>query len=378
MKPNEPLPGVDVDRLTLIWVEMPMVRPFRTSFGTQQELTKLLVRVDADDVVGWGECAAPTAPIYNHEYVDGAAHVIERHLAPPLLATREANAADLGALWSGVKGHRMAKAAVEMAVMDVQLQLAGRSLADHLGGVRERVPCGVSVGIPDGGIDELLRQVEGYLDDGYLRIKCKIAPGFDVEPIRAVRARFGDDLVLQVDANAGYPPEEHGVFRVLDDLGLAMIEQPYRPDLLTPHVRLAGEIVTPVCLDESIHDAYSAAEAIAVGACQVVNIKPGRVGGINEAARIHDLCEERGVPVWVGGMLETGLGRAVNVALASLPNVRFPGDTSASQRYYATDLTEPFVLEDGHLAVPSASGIGRSPRADVLETVTVDRRELTP
>ncbi|MDX1659301.1 MAG: o-succinylbenzoate synthase [Nitriliruptorales bacterium] len=372
-----PLPPVEIERLTLVWVDMPMVVPFRTSFGTQQELTKLLVRLDTPEATGWGECAAPTAPIYNHEYVDAAADVIEHHLAPPLQTTGRAEATTLADTWAHIKGHRMAKAAIEMAVLDAQLQAAGRSLADHLGVVDRRVPCGVSVGIPDGGLEELVEQVHGYLDDGYLRIKAKIEPGFDVEPVRALRSEFGNDLRLQVDANAGYPPEEHGVFRVLDDLGLTLIEQPYRPDLLTPHARLAREIVTPICLDESIDDAYSAAEAIAVGACQIVNIKPGRVGGIAEAVRIHDLCEEHGVPVWIGGMLETGLGRAVNVALAALPNVQLPGDTSASARYYATDLTEPFVLDDGHLDVPDTPGIGRTPLPDVLDDVTRRTRELT-
>lgn len=371
------LPPVRVSRLELVTVALPLVRPFRTSFGTQQRLEKLLVRIETDDAIGWGECVAPSAPIYSAEYTAGAAQVIEHHLAPRLLADPQVDAAELPARLGAIKGHPMAKAAIEMAVLDAQLRAAGRALADHLGAVHERVPCGVSVGIPEGGVEALVDEVVGYLDAGYLRIKCKIEPGFDREPVNNLRERFGD-VPLQVDANAAYPADDLDTFRALDELGLELIEQPYRPELLRAHARLADDIGTPVCLDESIHDAPTATEAIAVGACSVVNIKAGRVGGITEAVRVHDVCAAWSVPVWCGGMLETGLGRAVNVALAALPNMQFPGDTSASDRYFATDLTEPFVLTNGHLEVPRIPGIGREPLPDVLAAVTTERRRIHP
>jgi O-succinylbenzoate synthase len=263
----------------------------------------------------------------------------------------------------------MAKAALEAAVLDAQLRGAGRSLADHLGAVVDRVPAGVSVGIPDGGVAELVEQIAGYLDEGYVRIKAKVTPGFDVAAMRAVRDAFGPQLPLQVDANAGYDPDDAGhvgALEGLDELELTMIEQPFAPDRLRDHADLAARLDTPVCLDESILDATRARDALDVGACTIVNIKPGRVGGLLESVRIHDLCATRSVAVWCGGMLETGIGRAANVALAALPGFRYPGDTSASNRYFEHDVTDAFVLEDGHLAVPDTPGIGRVPHPDAL------------
>ncbi|MFA9444828.1 o-succinylbenzoate synthase [Egicoccus sp. AB-alg6-2] len=366
------LPAVDVAAIELVRVRLPLVTPFRTSFGVQTERDALLVRVLAEDGPGWGECVTPATPVYTEEYTDGAAHVLEHVLVPVLLrAGRRLHAEDVAPRLRGLKGHRMAKAALEGAILDVQLRAAGRSLATHLGATRDRVPAGVSVGIPDGGIPELLELVAGHLDDGYVRIKAKVARGHDAQPMQALRARFGAALRLQVDANAGYDPdapEDVATLDALDELELVQIEQPFAPDRLLDHARHAARWRTPVCLDESILDVARAVEALELQACRIVNVKPGRVGGPLESVRIHDACRDRGVPVWCGGMLETGIGRALNVAVAAMPGFTLPGDTSASGRYFAEDLTEPFVLRDGHLAVPDGPGIGREPRAEMLRT----------
>jgi o-succinylbenzoate synthase len=368
---------VEIEAIELLRVRLSLVRPFRTSFGVQHERDALLVRVVADGVDGWGECVTTAAPVYSPEYTDGAAHVLEQHLAPRLLThPGPLTGADVPARLAGVRGHQMARAALETAVLDAQLRRAEVSLSRYLGGVRDRVPAGVSVGIPDGGVEELLDQVAGHLDEGYLRIKCKVAPGFDVAPLQAVRTRFGDELPLQVDANAAYDPREPDHVRALDgldELGMELIEQPFAARRLRAHAQHAARWRTPVCLDESIEDAEDAVDAIASGATAVVNIKLGRVGGIAEAVAVHDACRAADVPVWCGGMLETGIGRAANVALASLPGFTMPGDTSASERYFAQDLTEPFALHDGHLTVPSGPGLGVTPRQEVLRRATRTR-----
>ena len=369
--------AVEVEAVELLRVRLPLVRPFRTSFGVQHERDALLVRVVADGVDGWGECVTTAAPVYSPEYTDGAAHVLEQHLAPRLLADPgPLTGADVPARLAGVRGHQMARAALETAVLDAQLRRAEVSLSRYLGGARDRVPAGVSVGIPDGGVEELLDQVAGHLDEGYLRIKCKVAPGFDVAPLQAVRTRFGDELPLQVDANAAYDPDapDHvAALDGLDELGMELIEQPFAARRLRAHARHAARWRTPVCLDESIEDAEDAIDAIASGATAVVNIKLGRVGGMAEAVAVHDACRAADVPVWCGGMLETGIGRAANVALASLPGFTMPGDTSASERYFAQDLTEPFALDHGHLTVPSGPGLGVTPRQEVLRRATRTR-----
>ncbi|MBS3941492.1 MAG: o-succinylbenzoate synthase [Actinobacteria bacterium] len=374
------LAPVTVDRVELVRVRLPLVTPFRTSFGVQTERDALLVLVAAADAAGWGECVTPATPIYTEEYTDGAAHVLEHVLVPALLGPGgRLRAEDVALRLQGFKGHRMAKAALESAVLDAQLRLAERSLADHLEVTRDRVPAGVSVGIPDGGIPHLIDLVDGYLAAGYVRIKAKVARGADVAPMQALRSRFGAGLHLQVDANAGYDPDARAdvaALDALDELGLVQIEQPFAPDRLRAHAEHAARWRTPVCLDESITDAARAVEALAMHACRIVNIKPGRVGGPLEAVRVHDACRDRGIPVWCGGMLETGVGRALNVAIAALPGFELPGDISASDRYFAEDVTEPFVLVDGHVAVPDGPGIGRVPRDDVLRRA--DRRRIDP
>lgn len=364
------LTGVELRRIA-----MPLVAPFRTSFGTQTSRDVLLVRAVSDEAEGWGECVAMSDPLYSSEYVDAAADVLRRFLVPRVVAGGSLTAVDVAPRLAPVKGHRMAKAALETAVLDAELRAAGRSFGRELGAVHERVPCGVSVGIMD-SVPELLDAVGGYLDEGYVRIKLKIEPGWDVEPVRAVRERFGDDVLLQVDANTAYTLADAQHLARLDPFDLLLIEQPLDEEDVLGHADLARQLRTPVCLDESIESARDAAAAIRLGACSIVNVKPGRVGGYLEARRIHDVCAAAGVPVWCGGMLETGLGRAANVALAALPGFTLPGDTSASGRYYATDLTEPFVLADGHLAVPTGPGLGVAPVPERLEELTTSSEWL--
>lgn len=349
-------------------IALPLVAPFRTAAGTMAERQVLLVRVVGDDAEGWGECAAFAEPTYTSEYVDGAADVLERFLVPALFAGH-----DVG---SWVQGHRMAKAALETALLDADLRARGESLASHLGGVRTAVDAGVAVGIA-GSVDALVDAVDGYVAEGYRRVKLKVEPGWDVQPVRAVRERF-PDLALQVDANGAYSLDDAEALAALDAFDLLLVEQPLAADDLVGHAALARRLRTPICLDESVESAADAAAALALGACSVVNVKPGRVGGYLEARRVHDVCAAAGVPVWCGGMLETGLGRAANAALAALPGFTLPGDLSASGRWYAQDITEPLVLEDGRLAVPTGPGIGVAPLPDVLASVTTFVRTLTP
>ncbi|MBM7170288.1 o-succinylbenzoate synthase [Streptomyces sp. G44] len=357
--------GIELRRIA-----MPLRSPFRTSFGVETARDVLLVRVVTPEGEGWGECVAMSEPRYCSEYVDGAADVLRRFLVPALPAVADAHA--VRRALRPFKGHRMAKAALETAVLDARLRASGQSFGTYLGAERDRVPCGVSVGIMD-SVPELLDTVAGFVDEGYVRVKLKIEPGWDLAPVRAVRERFGDELLLQVDANAAYTLADARRLAELDAFGLLLIEQPLADDDLVQHAALAKRLRTPVCLDESIESARDAAAAITLGAASVINIKPGRVGGCLEAKAIHDLCVAHGVPVWCGGMLETGLGRAANVALAALPGFRLPGDTSASGRYFATDITEPFELADGHLDVPTGAGLGVDPLPEVLDRVTTAR-----
>ena len=283
----------------------PLVRPFRTSFGTETTRQALVLRVLTDAGEGWGECGAGTEPLYSSEHVDGAWLVIRQHLAPRLLGAPLESAVAVAGLLAAVKGHRMAKSALEMAVLDAELRAAGMSYSEYLGGVKASIAPGVSVGIT-GTIPELLDVVSGYLDDGYCRVKLKIEPGWDVAPVAAVRERFGDDLLLQVDAYTAYRRWDAGHLAQLDAFGLLLIEQPLDEEDLLGHAQLARRLTTPICLDESIVSARAAADAIALGACSIVNIKAGRVGGYLEARAVHDVCAANGVPVWCGGMLETG------------------------------------------------------------------------
>ena len=350
------------EAIELLRVRLPLRRPFRTSFGTQKVKDAIIVHALAPDSEGWGECAAMEHPLYSEEWNAGARAVLRDYLAPAALRGKPPD----------IAGHPMARAALDSALLDLRLRREGRSLAAHLGGVRSRVDCGVSLGIEE-STDDLLAEAATFLERGYLRVKLKIEPGRDVEPVRAVREAF-PDAALSVDANAAYGPEDAHRLAALDDLDLDYIEQPLPKDHLLAHADLGRQLRTRICLDETITSAAVAAEAIRLGACGVINIKIGRVGGIAEAVRIHDLARAEDIPVWCGGMLETGVGRAANVALASLPGFTLPGDTSGSDRYFARDVTELFVVDaDGTMRVPDAPGIGVDPIPEMLDEIRVDR-----
>jgi O-succinylbenzoate synthase len=359
-------------------LNIPLVRPFRTSFGTETLRDVILVEaVSSDGASGWGECVTMSWPGYSYEYGNGAIGVMTEHLVPALRSVADADdPADVRSAMGVVAGHPIAKCALSTAMLDVWLQERGQSLASYLGAVRTRVDCGVSVGIPPTeSVPALLEEVGGYIDAGYRRIKLKIEPGWDLAPIAAVREAW-PQIPLQTDANQAYQRSDAAHLAELDQFDLLLHEQPLEQDDWYGHVLMSQACQTPICLDESIHSTMSADSALELGACSIINIKPGRVGGYLTAKDIHDLCLERGAPVWAGGMLETGIGRAANVALAALPGFTLPGDTSASSRYYEVDVTEPFVLDDGQLDVPTGPGIGVAPIPEVLADLTVWSTEL--
>ena len=375
MTTSLPADGIAIDAVELRRIELPLVTPFQTSFGTWTSRDILLVRVIADSgeghLDGWGECTAGTQPLYSSEYTAACEDVTRDHLLPRLFAAGVRHAAEVAPALAEVQGHRMAKAAIEAAVLDAELRAAGLSMAAHLGATRDRVPVGVSIGILP-SIDELVDTAGRHLAEGYARIKIKIKPGWDVEPVRALRDAHGPDFGLQVDANAAYLPADTDHLRRLDEFGLLLIEQPFPEERLVDNVELVAAIETPVCLDETIVNEAVAVDAIRLGATSVINIKPGRVGGHLAGKAIHDHCVAAGVPAWHGGMLETGIGRAANLALAALPGFTLPGDISASARYWHQDVvTAPAVLEpDGTMRVPDGPGIGVTVDLDVLAAVT--------
>jgi o-succinylbenzoate synthase len=364
-----------VSAIELRVVALPLVRPFRTSFGVETDKVCLLAKVETHDAVGWGECVTGPDPGFSGEFNEGARLVIRDFLAPALFAAGDVAADELDRVFAGVRGNAMAKATLVDAFLDAELRATGRSLAGYLGAVRDRVECGVSIGIADSAA-ALIEQVDGYLAEGYRRIKLKIGPGVDLERVAAVREAH-PDILLSVDANAAYTLEDVEVFRALDAYGLLMIEQPLHHEDLIRHADLQRLVRTDLCLDESIRSAADARAALDLDSCRIVNIKQGRVGGVPEARRVHDVCADRGAPVWCGGMLETGIGRATNLALAAMPGFTLPGDTSASRRYFEDDLTEPFELApDGTMDVPKAPGIGVEPRPERLAGATVALERL--
>ncbi|WP_062076359.1 o-succinylbenzoate synthase [Demequina globuliformis] len=367
---------MQIDHVTLHSLRIPLVAPFTTSFSTQHARTVVAVEVaamtDHGEITGWGECGALAEPVYSEEYADGAVDVIERFALPRLARAqreRPLTAETVGEHLAPIVGHRMAKAALESAILDAQLKASRTSFADYLGVTASRVASGVSVGIQD-SVDALLEAVAGFVDQGYQRIKLKIQPGWDLEPVRAVREAH-PDVPLQVDANAAYTLTDSAHLRALDDFDLLLIEQPLGEADMRQHAELARVMRTPMCLDESVVSAQSAADAIAWGAAAVINIKPSRVGGYLEARRIHDVARASGIAVWCGGMLETGLARGANAALAGLPGFTLPGDISASDRFYVRDLTTPYVLRDGHIDVPTFPGLCEEPDAEAVANFAV-------
>jgi O-succinylbenzoate synthase len=322
---------------------------------------------------GWAECGANDRPDYSSEYHTGAMAVLREFMLPDLFKlNNDLTAESVAPTLEWIKGHRMAKAAIETSLLDAQLRSTNTSFATYLGATKDRVPAGVSVGIMD-SLDELMEYVHSYLDQGYVRIKLKIEPGWDYEPVKLVRETFGPDLLLQVDANTAYTRNDFDLLKRLDEFNLLLIEQPINEEDMLGHAKLADYIETPVCLDETIISADIARDAIELGAAEIINIKPSRVGGYLESKKIHDVSVAAGIPVWCGGMLETGIGRAANLALAAMPGFTLPGDTSASSRYFETDTTEPFVLVDGHITVPTGPGIGVDPIPEIVERYAVSR-----
>lgn len=371
----QPAPKVALEGIELRVLHLPLVSPFTTSFGTETVREVIVVRALTSDGDGWGEIVTQESPLYSSEYTQGAWDVALRFLIPALLDQHTLAPEDVAAVLEPFVGHRMSKAGLELAILDASLRSAGTSLGAHLGAMRDRVPSGVSVGIQRDP-SALVDAVRGYLDEGYVRIKIKIKPGRDIADTAAVRDAFGD-IPLQVDANSAYTLADADTLAELDRFDLLLIEQPLQEDDLVDHASLAQRLRTPVCLDESIVSSKAAADALALGSASVINIKAGRVGGYLEAVRIHDLCRAAAVPVWCGGMLETGIGRAANAALAALPGFTLPGDVSASSRFYDRDIvTEPAVLEDGHVRVPTRPGLGVEIDPVALEDMTVAREVL--
>ncbi len=347
-----------IERLELRLLRLPLVHFFETSFGRVHDRTFLLVTVDGEGETGYGECVAEASPYYSSETTETTWHIIERFVAPRVLGTEFAHPRDVFPALARIRGHQMAKAAVEMAAWDLYARQQGVPLSRALGGTRTEIASGVSIGIQD-SLEQLADKITTELAAGYRRIKIKIKPGWDLDAVEMVRSRFGP-IPLMVDANAAYRLSDASHLARLDRFDLMMIEQPLDYDDVADHATLQRQIQTPICLDESIHTVKIAEEAIHAGACRIINIKPGRVGGHGPSVRLHDLCAAHGIPVWHGGMLESGIGRAHNIHLSSLANFTLPGDVAASKRYYQPDLVEPpiEVRPDGTIPVPTAPGLG--------------------
>jgi len=365
-----------IERIEMRHTKMELVSAFETSMGVENFEEHVLVRVDGEGLTGWGECVVEELPLYSPETVQTAWHVLRDCLIPAVLGMRVERVEEALSVWARFRGHRMAKAGLEQALWDALAKGRGVSLAKMLGGTRDRVSVGVSVGL-QASPEALVRKVASYLEEGYRRIKIKIAPGRDLDLVKALRREY-PALLLQVDANSAYALSHAPVFQAMDAYGLLLIEQPLSYEDIYDHAKLQKAIQTPICLDESIHSVADARAAVELQSCRIINIKPGRVGGFSESIAIHDFCAAAGIPVWHGGMLESGIGRAGNVALASLPNFILPGDISASRRYYKQDIVEPeFVLgPESTLAVPTGLGIGVEVVMDRLERVTEKREEF--
>lgn len=366
-----------IESITLHHIDMPLVGAFETSFGRETHRPCILVEMHAEGLTGWGECVAGAGPWYAYETIGTAWHIISEFLAPLIVGQEIATPDDIVARFAPVRGHAMARAAVEAAFWDLAAQARGVSLAQLIGATRDRVAVGVSVGI-EPTLEAQLASVARFVEAGYARVKLKIKPGWDVAMVRAVRERW-PNLLLQIDANSAYTLADAPIFREMDELNLLLIEQPLHHEDMVDHAKLQAQLKTPICLDESIHSPEHARWALDINACGVINIKVGRVGGLTAVRQIHDLCAERGIPVWCGGMLETNIGRAANLALAALPNFSLPGDISASARYYQSDIATPdFVLNaDSTITVPTGPGIGVAVLPERLAATRVRELRIT-
>ena len=370
-----------LESVELFLARLPLLRPFTTSSHTKDHLEHILVRVVADGVVGWGECASPSDPFYCSETSESSWHILRDFLVPGLLGVRWEHPDDAATTWQKVRGNNFAKAGLEMACWDLYARSVGQPLARLLGGTRAEIHSGVSLGI-EPTVEGLLEQVDRFLNQGYRRIKMKIGPGRDVQYVRAVRERWPDAL-LMADANSAYSldrPADVAALKALDDLALMMIEQPLADDDIVDHARLQAELRTPICLDESIHTAADARKALDLHSCRIINIKVSRLGGLSEARRVHDLCVSRDVPVWCGGMHEFGIGRAANVAICSLPGFTIPGDVSGSDRAYREDIVDPPIRAvAGAIEVPwDRPGLGYEPDLERIQARTLRHLVLQP
>jgi o-succinylbenzoate synthase len=365
-----------IEAITLREIQMPLVHFFETSFGRTYSRRILLLTVHSEGIEGWGECVAGEDPYYSSEWIDGSWATIIRYLGPAVLGQNVESGRDCGALFSRIRGHRMAKAAIENALWEAEAQQRKLPLWKLLGGSRSDVACGVSIGIQD-SVEQLLEKIQTELNAGYRRIKVKVKPGWDVQVLEKIRSRWSD-ITLSCDANSAYTLDQLEHLRRFDQFNLLMIEQPLWDDDIFYHARLQKELRTAICLDESIVNARSAAFAVETGACRIINIKVGRVGGFTEAKKIHDICQIRKIPVWCGGMLESGVGRAHNIALSSLENFSLPGDVSASQRYWKEDIIDPEVKvsSKGTISICNEPGTGYRVKQDLVEKLTTRKETL--
>jgi len=365
-----------IEAITLREIHMPLVHFFETSFSRTYSRRILLLTVHAEGVDGWGECVAGEDPFYSSEWIESAWPTLTRYLIPALLGKSIESARDCPSLFAKVRAHRMAKAALENALWDAEANQKQQPLWRLLGGTRREIPCGVSIGIQD-SVEQLLDKIQIELAAGYRRIKVKVKPGWDVNVLEKIRSRWAD-ITLSCDANSAYTLDQVEHLRKFDQFNLLMIEQPLWDDDIYYHARLQKELRTAICLDESIVNARSAAFAVETGACRIINIKVGRVGGFSEALKIHDVCEARKIPVWCGGMLETGIGRAHNIALSTKENFSLPGDVSASKRYWKEDIIDPEVEVSlqGMIAIRDQPGTGYRVKVDLIEKLTVRKETL--
>ena len=365
-----------ISRITLREIRMPLVHFFETSFGRTTERRMILVEAEGEGAAGWGEVTAGENPFYNEEWTDAAWLILRNYAAPRVLGREIRNACEVSGLTAHIRGHQMARAGLEVAVWDLEARLENRPLWRHIGGTRTEIACGVSIGIQD-SIEQLLEKIARELEAGYQRIKIKIKPGWDVEVVRAVRERF-PKIKLMADANSAYRLSDAPRLKELDQFYLMMIEQPLAHDDIIDHAKLQAKLDTPICLDECIRNAHMAEQAIEMRACGIINIKLGRVGGFTEARRVHDVCREQGIPVWCGGMLESGIGRSHNIALSTLDNFVLPGDVSASRRYWGRDIIIPpvEVSPQGTIRVEDEPGLGYRLDLDYIRQITVREETL--
>jgi O-succinylbenzoate synthase len=366
-----------IEKLQLHHIRLPLVHAFETSFAQETVRDILIVKAWGDGLVGYGESASMAEPFYNYETTETCWHIQRDFLIPWVLERDIDDAGELVKLFAPVRGHNMAKTGIEQAWWDLLARAEGRPLSHLLGGTKERVESGVSIGIQE-SVEHLLERISSFLEQGYRRIKIKIKPGWDIDVVERVRQLF-PEVPLMLDANSAYTLADADLFKALDDYDLMMIEQPLGYDDIFDHAELQSQIKTPICLDESITTPEHARWAIELGACRIINIKPARVGGLYQARRIHDICQQHDMPVWCGGLLESGIGRAHNVAICSLPNFRLPADLSASSRYYARDIVVPpwELNADGTISVPTEPGIGVEVDEGLLETFTI-RKQTFP